>query len=86
MNASNFGTPVRKTATATVWAVPGRLLGFYVASTSSGTLVFRDGGASGTQVTGTITPEAGPHGLSFAFSKDLHVTVGGTIDVTFVCS
>lgn len=59
------------------------MLGFYVASTSSGTLVIRDGGASGTAISGTITPAAGWHSFPAAFATNLHVTVANTISVTF---
>lgn len=80
---NNYGAPVRLTATGTVKAVGGRIVGFYVASTSSGTLVFRDGGESGTQISGTVTPAAGFHAWPASFATDLHVTVANTIDVTF---
>lgn len=80
---AQYGTPKRLTATGTVKSDMGRVVGFYVASTTAGTLVFRDGGASGTQISGTITPAAGFHAWPGSFVTDLHVTVGGTIDVTF---
>jgi hypothetical protein len=86
MNASNFGTAKLLSATGTVKSAEGRLLGFYVASTSSGTLVLKDGGASGTALTGTITPAVGWHALPLSYGTDLHVTVSGTISVTFVYS
>ncbi len=86
MNASNFGFAVNLTATGTVNAVPGRLIGFYVNSTSSGTVVLRDGGASGRVLCGTITPAIGFHWFPAAYSKDLHFTEGGTIDITFFIS
>ncbi len=84
MITSNYGAAKRLTATGTVNPQMGRLLGFYIASTSSGTIVLRDGGASGTQLTGTITPAAGWHALPLSYATDLHATLGGTIDVTFV--
>jgi hypothetical protein len=84
MITSQYGSPVRKTATGTVKVVEGRLLGFYVAATSSGTIVLRDGGASGTQISGTITPAVGFHQFPADFVTDLHATIGGaSIDVTF---
>jgi len=47
--------------------------------------VLRDGGASGSQLTGTITPAVGWHALPMRFGKDLHVTIAGSsLDVTFV--
>jgi hypothetical protein len=79
------GIPVNVTATGDVGGA-GRdvtLLGFYVNSTSSGTLVFRRGGSGGTVVNGTLTPAAGAfHRFPAVFAGGLHVTVGGTIDVT----
>lgn len=79
------GTPTNTTSTATVSKVSGSLLGFYVNSTSSGTLVFRQGSAgasSGSVISGTITPAIGFHRFP-AYCKDgCHVTVGSTIDVT----
>lgn len=64
----------------------GVLLGFYVNNTSSGTLVLRDGGSGGTQITGTITPAIGWHFLpvGFGLSGGLHATIANTLDVTFV--
>jgi hypothetical protein len=72
------------TATGAVTANPCQLLGFYVNSTSSGTLVLRDGGASGTVMNGTITPAIGFHRYPATVGiGGLHATVGGTLDVTF---
>lgn len=71
------------TATATVCANPCQLLGFYVNSTSSGTIVFRDGGASGTVVSGTITPAIGFHRFPASFASSCHVTIANTLDATF---
>jgi hypothetical protein len=59
------------------------LLGFYVNSTSSGAVVLRKGGSSGTVMCGTITPAIGYHRFPANCPNGLHVTVGGTIDVTF---
>lgn len=73
--------------TATTDAIvtgPGRLLGFYVNSTSSGTLVLYDSAAhSSGAFTGTITPAVGWHGLTTDFSTGFSVVVGATINVTF---
>lgn len=65
---------------------PVVMIGFYVNSTTAGTLVFRDGGSGGTQITGTITPAIGWHFLPVGAGKagGLHVTVANTIDVTIV--
>ena len=77
MNASEFGTAYNITATAGVTSQPGRLLGFYVNSTSSGTIVFRDGGASGRTLSGTITPAVGFHRFPAAVAEGVHATIAG---------
>jgi hypothetical protein len=84
MIAQSFGAARLMTATGTVNPMMGRLLGFYVNSTSSGTIVLRDGGGSGTALTGTITPAVGWHALPITYAVDLHATIGGTLNVTFV--
>jgi hypothetical protein len=80
---AKFGAAKNMTATGTVKAVSGQLIGFYVNSTSSGTVVLRDGGASGTALCGTITPAVGFHRFPAVFQTDLHFTEGNTIDITF---
>ena len=78
------GTPTNRTTTGVVSLVPGSLLGFYVNSTNAGTLVLRDGGATGTVISGTITPAIGFHRFPAACVTGLHATIGGTaLDVTF---
>lgn len=77
------GSPKNITATGSVYGSRCVLLGFYVNSTTSGTLVLRDGGASGTVLSGTITPAVGFHRFPAGIATDLHATVGGTLDVTF---
>lgn len=82
------GSAKRLTATGTVTALDCQLLGFYVSSTTSGTLVLRIDGASGTQVSGTITPAIGWNEFPLSAPKGtnggLHATIGGTaLDVTF---
>lgn len=84
---SGTGTPVRLTATAVVGGGSGRpvsLLGFYVASTTAGTIVLRETDGSGAQTTGTITPAVGWHPLPLECPNGVHATIGGTLDVTFV--
>lgn len=85
MSASIFegGSPVLLTSTGTVQVAGGTLLGFYVNSTSSGTIVLKDGGASGTAISGTITPAVGFHRFPASFGGNLHATIANTISVTF---
>ena len=77
------GNPKNITATGAVTTGGGSLLGFYVNNTTAGTLVLRDGGASGTVLTGTITPAIGWNHLPITIGTSLYATVGGTLDVTF---
>ena len=78
------GTPVNLTGSGAVSLTPGTLIGFYVNSTSSGTIVLRDGGSGGTAVTGTITPAIGWHAFNGAFATNCYATLGSTINVTFI--
>jgi len=72
------------TATGDVTTGPCQLLGFYINNTSAGTLVLRDGGASGTVMSGTITPAIGFHRFPANVGTSLHATIAGTaLDVTF---
>ena len=76
------GTPVNLTASGAVSLVPGTLLGFYVNSTTSGTIAFKDGGSGGTAVSGTITPAIGFHRFPAEFVTSCYATIGATLDVT----
>lgn len=78
-----MSAPINVTATASIVATRGRLRGFYVNSTTGGTLVLRDGGASGTALSGTITPAIGWHEFPADFSSSLHATIANTLNVTF---
>ena len=71
------------TATGAVSTGPCQLIGFYVNNTSSGTLVLRNGGASGEVMSGTITPAIGFHRFPANVGVSLYATVGATLDVTF---
>lgn len=78
-----YGQPVNLTATGAISTIPGKLVGFYVNSTTSGTIVLRDGGASGTVLSGTITPAVGWHFFPAAISTSAHATIANTLNVTF---
>lgn len=78
------GQYVNLTSTNAVFPAACALLGFYVNSTSTGTLVLRDGGASGTVITGTITPAIGWHFMPVRCASSLHATIANTLNVTFV--
>jgi hypothetical protein len=79
------GTAFNLTATGNVGVANDNctLIGFYVNSTSSGTLVLRRGGASGTVMCGTITPAVGWNSFPVTCPSGLHATITGTLDVTF---
>lgn len=81
------GTFANKTASANIKASQGNLLGFFVNSTSAGTVAFYDDPSTGTAtpITGTITPAAGNwYPLPAAFATGLNLVVGGTINVTII--
>ena len=84
------GTPINKSATATISIVSGTLIGFYVNSTYAGTLVLRVGSAgtsSGTAISGTITPAVGFHCYPAYCPDGLHATIAvAALDVTFFFS
>jgi hypothetical protein len=81
----NFGAYKNISATAQVTTRPATLLGFYVNSTSSGTIRFYDGtGTAGTVVTNTITPAVGWHSLPVSFTSAIYAVIASTLDVTLV--
>jgi hypothetical protein len=85
MHPTHVGEPITLTATAQVGpAADTTLLGWYVNSTTAGTLVLRRGTGSGTVVTGTITPAVGWHPFPGSFPGGCHATIGGTLNVTFL--
>ncbi len=69
-------------ATGNVSTGACELIGFYVNSTSSGTLVLRDGGSSGTVMSGTITPGIGFHPFPAGTTGILHATIAN-LNLTF---
>jgi len=75
---------VNITSTAAITTKPCIMGGFTVNSTNAGTIVFRDGGASGTAISGTITPAAGLfHRFPAQIGTSLHAIIAGTaLDVT----
>lgn len=74
------GAPILLTGTGNVSLAPGNLLGFYVNSTSSGTVVIADGG---TAISGTITPAVGWQAFPAYCRTNCTVTIGATLNVTF---
>lgn len=83
---AEVGNAVNLTATGTIAPRTVQLLGFYVHSTSSGTIVLRRGAggtSGGTAIGSTITPAVGYHKFPMDCPEGAHATIGGTIDVTF---
>ena len=72
------------TASGNVKTTQGGLLGFYVNSTTAGTIQFYDDPATGTgtPITGLITPAIGWNFLPVAFATGLNAVVGGTLNAT----
>lgn len=85
MDRIEAGTPVNFTANQIVSIAAGTLIGFYVNSTSAGTIVVYNGqdATSGTALTGTITPAIGFQRQSFYCPAGCFIAVtGGSINVT----
>ena len=79
------GTPINRTDTGSVSLAPGTLLGFYVNSTTGGTIVIGDGsGAAGTAISGTITPAIGFHRFPAYCRSGCYVTIANTLNVTLM--
>ena len=78
------GTPINITGTNTVSIASGSLLGFYVNSTTGGTLILKKGGSGGTAISGTITPAIGFHRFPAYCPGGLHATIANTLDVTLI--
>jgi len=77
------GVPVNLTASGALSTGACRILGFYVNSTSSGTIVFSKGIVTGgTAVSGTITPAIGWHRFPADMPTGAYVTIANTLNVT----
>lgn len=76
------GTPINLSSSGAVSLVAGNLIGFYVNSTTAGTIVIRNGGASDTAISGTITPAIGFHRFPAYCTSGCYLTLANTIDVT----
>ena len=71
------------TETATVNARPCNLIGFYVNSTTSGTIIIHDtASAAANAVSGTITPAVGWHFFPAQLGTGLRVVIANTLNVT----
>lgn len=77
------GNPINLTSSGAISTKGGTLLGWYVSSTSSGTIIIKDGGTGGTALSGTITPAIGWHRFPALIGTSAFATIGGTLNVTF---
>jgi len=86
MGNLQIGSYSNKTSSANISPRAGALLGFYVNSTSSGTIALYDSATTTTTtaITGTITPAIGWHPLPVAFANGLYAVIGATLNVTLV--
>lgn len=79
-SVAQTGQAKNVTATGDVTTGACQLLGFYVNSTTSGTVVINDGS---TALSGTITPAIGFHHFPANCGTKLNVTIANTLNVTF---
>lgn len=83
MIANPSGTASNITATTTIYKGSCRILGFYVNSTTGGTIVFADSnGSTSTTLSGTITPAIGYHAFPASCANGIVVTIANTLNVT----
>lgn len=79
---------VTQAAAATVKANRGEFYGFTVISSTNGTVTVKDGGSGGTTVYASGTLTAGQvvdfGGCGILCKNDIHVSVGGTAEVTIL--
>jgi hypothetical protein len=76
-----YGQPVTLTSTGTISPRQGKISGFYVNSTTGGTIALAD---SNGAIGGTITPAVGWHFYPIGFQGTLSAVIGGTLNVTFI--
>lgn len=74
------GNPTHLTASGNISSGPCTLLGFYVNSTTGGTVIIKDGA---TAISGTITPAVGFHRFPASIGTNAIATIANTFDVTF---
>lgn len=80
--SAEAGSGTNITSTTTVKTGPGRLLGIFASSSTSGTVKIYDGtSTSGTLLVNTATLAAATfYRIPVNFAVGLHVVVGGTLD------
>lgn len=85
MATYDIGAAINVTATNIIKNGQGALIGFYVNSTSSGTLILYDAATAvtTTPISGTITPAIGFHRFPAGLSTGLYVVIASSLNVTF---
>lgn len=81
-HTTRAGYPVLLAASGQVAAVPAILLGFYVNSTTAGTLILGDSLTASNPISGTITPTIGWNEFPAIFETGIFATIA-TLNVTF---
>ena len=83
---SPCGAPVNVTSSTVIKKIPGNLLGFYVNSTSTGTIILYDAASAvtTTPISGTITPAIGWHAFPAGLVNGLYVVIANTLNVTLI--
>lgn len=81
-HTTQAGIPINLAATGQVFAGPGLLLGFYVNSTTAGTIIIYDALTATAPISGTITPALGWNAFPSIHLIGIFVTLA-TINVTF---
>lgn len=85
MQMQQSGTPINLSTSGAISLCAGSLIGFYVNTTSGGTIIIKNGGTSGTALNAATTPGTGWNTFPAAITSSLgaYATISGTIDVTF---
>ena len=86
LSAIEAGSYKNITATANIKPADGVILGFYVNSTTSGTIQFYDSATTTTTtpITGVITPSIGWQFLPVTYTNGLYAVIANTLNVTIV--
>mgnify|MGYP001581742427 CR=1 FL=1 len=81
---AEVGAAKNLSASGVICASACQMIGFFVNSQSGGTIVLKDGGASGTALGAAIAPASiGFYRYPCVFGASAYATISGTIDVTF---
>jgi hypothetical protein len=79
---SQGGTPINLSSSGAISLQPCTVIGYHVNTTGGGTIIFKDGGTSGTALNAAATPGTGFQAFPCAFKTSAFLTIAGTIDIT----